>query len=42
VLDKTFSSGRMFPNGISDDGKTFSYTVKDESGNFRSFKYDIK
>ena len=42
VLDRTFSSGRMFPTAISEDGKTFSYTVKDESGNFRSYKHDVK
>lgn len=33
VLDKNFRRGRMFPTGISDDGKTFAYVIKDEDGN---------
>ena len=32
VLDKNFRSGRMFPTGISDDGKSFTYVIKGEDG----------
>ena len=30
VLDCVFRSGRMFPTGISEDGKKFSYSVRDD------------
>lgn len=41
ILSKTFRSGRMFPTGISEDGKTIYYTVKDESGEFHKREYHI-
>jgi len=41
ALDRTFRSGRMFPTGISEDGKTFSYTIKDESGDFHKHEHKI-
>ena len=34
VLDETFIRGRMFPKGISDNGKTFTYVIKSERGHF--------
>lgn len=42
ILDRTFRSGRMFPTGISEDGKRILYTVKDESGEFHEKEYDIE
>lgn len=42
VLDETFRGGRMFPTGISEDGKRFFYTVKDESGEFHDREYNIR
>mgnify|MGYP006865016088 CR=1 FL=1 len=35
VLSRSFRSGRMWPTGISEDGKSFTYTEKSDSG-FRS------
>ena len=34
VLNAHFNRGRMWPTGISEDGKKFQYTVKNESGHF--------
>jgi len=42
ILDRTFRSGRMFPTGISEDGKKAFYTIKDESGEFHNKDYEIK
>jgi len=42
VLDETFDGGRMFPSGISNDGKKFFYTVKDEDGKFHEHEKEIK
>lgn len=37
VLDKSFRRGRMFPKGISDDGRSFTYTIKGEDGQFSEY-----
>jgi glucose/arabinose dehydrogenase len=42
ALDETFDGGRMFPTGISNDGKKFFYTVKDEDGEFHKHEKEIK
>jgi hypothetical protein len=42
AIDRTFSSGRMFPTGISKDGKKFFYTIKDESGTYHKCEQEIK
>ena len=42
ILDKYFNSGRMFPTGISDDGKKVFYTIKDDSGEFHELEYSIE
>jgi len=42
AIDKNFRSGRMFPTGISKDGKKFFYTIKDESGTFHKLEQEIK
>jgi hypothetical protein len=42
VLDEYSRSGRMFPTKLSENGKEFEYSIKDESGNFHRYKYDIK
>jgi len=32
VFDRTFRRGRMFPTGISESGKSFTYIIKGEDG----------
>jgi len=39
VLDESFSSGRMFPTEILEDGTGFKYSIKDEYGESHSKTY---
>jgi hypothetical protein len=42
ILDEHFEKGRMFPTGISKDGKKIFYTIKDESGDFHKSEYSLE
>ncbi|MBI2110278.1 hypothetical protein HYT51_00675, partial [Candidatus Woesearchaeota archaeon] len=43
ILDSTFRGGRMFPTGISEDGKRIFYTViADDSGEHLREEYEIE